>query len=198
MNSTAAMLLCALLSVASPALGDEPTAAPAPATATTASPVASSDPLLERLSPEQLQAVLVAREEARVRLARIEHGTSDSKIAILVPMFFFAAVLLGMAAALYFRFRRDRQLHETLRAMIERGVSIPVELLTPPRPRHADLRRGLVLVGAGAGLGVFLFVVEGLGRGVWAAGLIPLFVGIGYLAAWRYEQREPYAGPRSE
>jgi hypothetical protein len=70
-----------------------------------------------------------------------------------------------------------------LRALIEKGASLPPELLVPPAPAKADLRRGLVLVGAGLGLMAMLATMAD--HGVWTAGLLPLLMGAGYLLTWK-------------
>jgi hypothetical protein len=165
---------------------------PAAESAATADPLPDVFPadVLQRLTPEQLKEIALKREEARIRLARAKYGDGNQKVAVLVPMFFFIALFGCVLATVVFRWRRDRQLHETLRAMIERGTQIPVELLTPPRQKNADLRRGAVLVGLGLGGILFGLFSEHVSGGLWSVGLIPLLVGAGYFLAWNVERTE--------
>jgi hypothetical protein len=104
---------------------------------------------------------------------------------IIVPFLF-----LGTLGLLYFTFRHRRQkiLHETLRAMIDKGVPIPPELIVPPgrirRRAGSDLRSGLVIMGAGLGILLF-FGRAGFGRIGW----IPVFIGIAFLITWFIERK---------
>jgi hypothetical protein len=107
-------------------------------------------------------------------------------VAVLCP---FVTLVLIFAIILHFRHRRRLALHEPLRAMIEKGLPIPPELLSGgvdgieagrPRSVHRDLRGGLVLVGLGA---VLLFLA-----GKWGA--IPLVIGVALLIVWGFERWE--------
>jgi len=105
----------------------------------------------------------------------------------IVGVFGGGAVVVGLF--LYFRHRRNQLLHETLRAMIDKGVPIPPELLaapqeyTPPRPRN-DFLIGLVMVATG--LGLWMFIPEPARK----FGFIPLFIGVAFLIAWKVEQKK--------
>jgi hypothetical protein len=104
-----------------------------------------------------------------------------SVVAILTP-FVFLAVCVGFF--LYFKFRRNRMLHETIRQMIDKGVPIPPELLAPPaaavrRKVRSDLRNGLVMLAIGLGLAVIHF----------RAGGVLMFVGAAFLIIWYVEKK---------
>ena len=137
----------------------------------------------EKLSPEQLHDVLV--ERAR----RPNNQVDGHAVDILVPSGFFVMIVLGVAAALYSSFRKDKQRHETLRAAIERGAAIPPGLLLNARPPHSDFRRGVILLALGFALGILLFATDA-GKGVWTASLIPSFMGIGYLIVNKFEPKK--------
>jgi len=115
----------------------------------------------------------------------------------MVPIFGIVGVFGGgtviVGLFLYFRYRRNKMLHETLRAMVDKGVPIPPELLgapqqnTPPRIRSGvrnDFLIGLVLVAVGLGLSMLL---EGPAR---KFGFIPLFIGVAFLISWKVEQKK--------
>lgn len=143
--------------------------------------------VISRLPPEvrvQLTGDQIENIIRREQDSRSVSGASD----VLVPGFFFATIL-GIVGLLQFaRFRRERQLHETLRLMIEEGVDIPPALLVPDKPKPNDRRRGIILVMVGLGLMAFLGAAED--DGSWAFGLVPLCLGVGYLAAWSLERAE--------
>jgi hypothetical protein len=111
------------------------------------------------------------------------------QVEILVPLSLFLTILLVVIGTLAFRYRKHAQTQETLRLMIEKGAEIPPELLTPPVSQYGDLRRGLILVGVGLSLSIAIGLMQGFGGGSWALGLIPLFIGAGYLIVWRYSQQ---------
>ena len=135
--------------------------------------------VVEKLSQEQLMQVL--RERSR--------PPEPPALAQTVPIAFFVLVLLIVALSLYAGLRKDQHRNEVLRALIEKGAPLPAELLVPAAPGKSDLRRGLVLVGAGLGLMVMLATLAD--RGVWTAGLLPLLMGAGYLLTWKLDPTDP-------
>jgi hypothetical protein len=112
-------------------------------------------------------------------------------VAIIVPTVFFVSLLGAVGVTLYFRAMRERERHETLRRMVEKGMEIPSALLVPPQRPASDLRRGLVLLAGGLGLLVMLATAEDRDlRGIWGLGLIPMLIGLAYLATWRIRLKE--------
>lgn len=101
---------------------------------------------------------------------------------IVAPLVFVVALLGGI---FYFKHRRNRMLHETLRQMIDKGVPIPPELILPPgqlprRGNYGDFRSGMVILAVG--LGIVLF----LSRFGW----IVVFVGAAFLITWFMEKKD--------
>jgi hypothetical protein len=144
--------------------------------------------ILEKLDGDQIADILAAREETKLVLGNVG-GYHADLVAILVPLGLFLAILLGLIATLVLRYRKHAQLQGTLRLMIEKGADIPPELIAPPVPPYGDLRRGVILIGAGLSLAILVGLVEGFAGGEWAVGLIPAFVGAGYLFVWRLSRR---------
>ena len=116
---------------------------------------------------------------------------NEAEVAILTTLGFFVCILGAVGLTLYFRTARERQRHETLRKMVEKGMEIPPALLVPPNRPASDLRRGLVLVGLGIGLLVLLLSIpdNDVSR-FWALGLIPTLIGAAYLVTWRIRLQE--------
>lgn len=107
-------------------------------------------------------------------------------IAIIVPvagLIFAAAIII---TTMYFQNRRQEMWHQTARLALEKGQPLPA-LPDRTAPSHAsspqeqgwnDLRGGLVLVGTGAGLYLFLGTfLHGLGY----LGAIPGLIGVALL-----------------
>jgi len=109
------------------------------------------------------------------------------------------AVVLGcgvpiaiVAIVFYARHRRLKMHHETIRAMIEKGMPIPPEMAagtrsdlllgnTDPRPARSDFRGGLILVAIGSAL----LMIAG------KVGWILVFIGAARLVVWLVEDRNP-------
>jgi hypothetical protein len=106
-------------------------------------------------------------------------------IAVLIPIVAIvmscSLVIIIIGLKLYFRHRKNKMLHETVRMMVDKGVPIPPEMFRKAenesmeqdnikRPRN-DLRMGLILTGIG--IGIVLFI----GKPGW----IVLFLGVAFL-----------------
>jgi hypothetical protein len=144
--------------------------------------------ILEKLDQESIVEILLAREAGEIT-DTVYEDSAMQHVEIVVPVAFFLTILLVVISTLALRYRRHAQTQETLRLMIEKGTEIPPELLTPPMSQYSDLRRGLILLGAGLSLSILIALIQGFGSGSWAVGLIPAFIGAGYLIVWRYSQR---------
>ena len=117
-------------------------------------------------------------------------------IVSIIAVFGMPIAIVGMA--FYFRHRRNRMLHETVRLMVEKGTPIPPELFagtarptsanTPPRVPRAtkDLRTGLILVGIGAGITI----------AVGKAGWIILLIGAALVVAWFIDSKNNTQSPQ--
>lgn len=139
-----------------------------------------------------------ARESVRIDHTGV-HVDGEEKVDITMPNWggvlgpllpiISVVMVFGMPIAIValfvaLRHRRNRMMHETLRAMVEKGVPIPPELLATggampgasngAHHAYKDLRWGLVLIALGGGL----YIVAG------KIALIPLFIGVALLIVW--------------
>jgi hypothetical protein len=105
---------------------------------------------------------------------------------------FLAVVALIVISAIRFRHATTRRRLELARRMVEKGLEPPPELVGANN--GSDLRRGVVLVSTGVGL--LLASMLGNGDGISPAGLIPGFIGIGYLISHRFAVTRPQGGGR--
>ena len=119
-------------------------------------------------------------------------------IAVLSIICVFGFPVAIVAVIMFSSWARTRSLHRTVRMMVEKGQPIPPALLSTPaavsaaaglRPWY-DLRRGIVLMAVGVGIIMFFGISAGWDEGVWALGLIPGLIGVGYILAWRLAYRE--------
>ncbi len=107
----------------------------------------------------------------------------------------FALPVFIVAIVFYFQHRRNKLAHETIRAMIEKGMPITPELVAELRSkrlfgtgqnltRGGSLFPGLVLAGIGTAL---LISGSGQSKGGW----IVLFIGVAFLVVWAVERTNP-------
>jgi len=125
----------------------------------------------------------------------------------------FLSPVLVIALILWYRMRKNRMLNETMLRLAEKGVVPPAEAIgalagnTPGamsgspsvaplyeqakqirrRAAWSDLRKGVILGGIGLGLTSFSMLDDGTPNSV---GLVLLFVGIGYIVLWWFEDRQ--------
>jgi hypothetical protein len=115
---------------------------------------------------------------------------NETIVAIMGMVVTFGLPVLLVAIILWFKHRKLRMTHETVARLAEKGLPVPPDLLAPPPPsRNVALRGGLVLVGLGIGLAVFLGEVGG----PWSIGLIPGLMGLALVVAWAIERSEDKA-----
>jgi hypothetical protein len=134
-------------------------------------------------------------------------------MVVAIVALVFLSPVLAIALILGYRMRKARMLNETMLKLAEKGVVPPAEALgaltgntsaalaagpsTAPIyeqarqiRRHAawsDLRKGVILGGIGLGLTMFSMLDDHSPNSI---GLILLFVGIGYIVLWWFEDRQ--------
>lgn len=106
-------------------------------------------------------------------------------VAILIPVagMIFAGVII--VCTMYYNNRRRELWHETARLALEKGQPLPALPSddAPPARRHEnrgnDIRDGLICIGVGVGL--YLFLGSLVGRSLGYVGAIPGFIGVALL-----------------
>ena len=118
-------------------------------------------------------------------------------ISTVAPLAFVIGLVL---VVLVYRHRRERQLHETITRLVEKGLPVPKELLPTRSAPKSRLFGAMTLIGLGVGLMIYQSAEPLLQFGVqalvhedwWGIGAIPLAIGLAQLLAWKLEQ------PKSE
>jgi hypothetical protein len=155
-----------------------------------------------KLSGDQLLKAMKDLQEFRLQEKALAHkakGGPELLIPIIAVGGFFTTVTLVVLIPLFLQFRRNRLMHETLRAMVDKGMEIPPALLSVTQKPKSDLRSGIIGVSVGIGICAFFLALHGHGMGgsnPWAIGLIPLFIGIGYIVVWKLESKKGANGSR--
>jgi hypothetical protein len=134
---------------------------------------------------DQVPGVVTNANEHRLELH------PDSLVQDLVPIVLFVVIAVTYCVKYYFAHRSRQDVQNTVRAALERGDPLTPELLDrlvqPPAPKRTDLRRGVVGVCLGIGIGVFGLVLgepEAV-RPMLAVGMVPVLLGVAYLVLWR-------------
>jgi hypothetical protein len=156
---------------------------------------ASSNSVAPAVASMNATPALVSAVPVNTPPSSVTHVQSSDVFPILAS---FGMPVLVVGMAFFFKYRKDRLAHETLRAMIEKGMPITPELIAqlgrkqsdtstqPNQSRH--LLPGLVMVA----VGVALLISNHAGGGIpglpGAGGWIILFVGVALLIVWFVEK----------
>jgi hypothetical protein len=220
LGSAATFALALAIYAQTPAATPE-TPAPSPAIAATATPAVSVSPAISATpsAPNQFADKIKERVDRKFKhkgfgitvdgsdgeehdINRHHEDDIPGKvlpIAIISILAVFGFPVAIVAVIMFSSWARTRSLHRTVRMMVEKGQPVPPELLSSPAPAPVtvrpwyDLRRGIVLVSVGVGVVMFFGISAGWDNGVWALGLIPGLIGLGYLLAWRLAYRDEKA-----
>ena len=187
-----------------PAVVSSPASTIAPSPAVAVSPK-DADDLEKRIEKKVKKGVHITfgedderADRDRDRSERIHDRSSDDGDSALmaIPIVgiifstLFGAPVMIVAVILFFSYWKQRNLHRTVRMMVEKGQTVPEGLFSsPPRAirQRSDMRRGVVLVMVGIGIMVFFAAVNDWEGGAWAMGIIPFLIGCGYLLVWKLE-----------
>jgi hypothetical protein len=116
---------------------------------------------------------------------------SFGKTLVAIMPFIFTVAFL--AVIFYFKHRRNKLAHETVRMMIEKGVPVTPEIIASLQNKNcyekygvrAKDKTGLLLTGlilAGVGIGVIAVAGK--------PGLIVMFIGVAFLIVWFMESKK--------
>lgn len=104
-------------------------------------------------------------------------GAMGIILGVLMPV-------LVVGLILWYKAHRTKLLHETALKLAEKGQPVPAELFADQSSTSGSLRQGVVLLMLGIGICLALYLC---GIKFWAIGIIPLFMGLGYLMVWKLE-----------
>lgn len=134
---------------------------------------------------EQVKAIM---NTEGFKLALQNHGSFGPEVIVPVAVFLFTFGVVFIKY--YWQFRQNQELQQSIRLMVEKGVDIPMELLTPDRETptaQKDFRRGLILTGMGLVIPAAILYEGDKG---WVWGFIPLVLGISYLISARVQLKK--------
>lgn len=115
--------------------------------------------------------------------------------SIFIPFVLMLGPTLIVLIFLRYRYLQTQARYGTLLQLAEKGVELSPQMLAEPRLEFSERRRALVLIGAGIGLMAMFVALPGhfddgpSVRSLWGLGLLPLMIGLGYLASWWLNRR---------
>lgn len=121
-------------------------------------------------------------------------------IILIIPLVLFLGPTLIVLIFFRYRYLQTQSRYSTLLQLAEKGVDLSPQMLAEPQLEYSERRRALVLIGAGLGLMVMFAALpghfdNGVGvRSLWGLGLLPLMIGLGYLASWWLNRRGGVGG----
>jgi len=114
---------------------------------------------------------------------------------VMIPAAIMLPPILITALVLRYRRMRAEMRYRFLLELAESGTPLPTELPGEATPRNGDFRRALVLLSGGIGLAMMLVALpfdfpkgHRLGE-LWGLGILPVALGLGYLATWYMTRR---------
>ncbi|MGA0601180.1 DUF6249 domain-containing protein [Caulobacter sp. KR2-114] len=134
----------------------------------------------------------------------------DHLVPIMGILMIIAIVIGPSWIRSYYASRERERMHETLRTAYEKGQPVPPEMIAALQTREMDtpvsmassserdLRRAVVLIAVGIGLGGlgggFHYALDGdagriVGGIIAGAGAIPGMIGVAYLVLWLFSRR---------
>jgi hypothetical protein len=117
-----------------------------------------------------------------------------------IPLAVLSAPVLIVLIALRYRYLQTQMRFRALIDLAEKGVELPAELLHEPSAPYSERRRALILIAGGLGImAMFVSLPGQFGDGerltsLWGIGLLPLMIGLGYLASWWLNRRGDMRG----
>lgn len=107
-------------------------------------------------------------------------------VGIMAVPFVFAIIIILIKS--FDNWKRMQMKADFYTKAIEKGVELPQDLFEVPKKKHNSLKTGIILIFVGVGISSYLFLVAQPGDELRSAapGLIPFFLGVGFLIVYLY------------
>jgi hypothetical protein len=103
--------------------------------------------------------------------------------SILIGLFILSLFVIPY----YFNLKKANARQQIIAKLIEKDRDIPKELLVKPqKAKRSDLHKGIVLIAFGFSLCIVIFILR-IHSNFWTIGLIPMFIGIGYVISFKLD-----------
>lgn len=152
-----------------------------------------SGEVLKKLDSKEIVEIIKYQQQLQIdkemafKMA-VDPGQLMGKFIPTMPIIGFTFILLILTIPLYFNFKKAKGRQLLINNLIEKGQEIPIELIVPEKRNvRTDLHKGILLISLGLSVCVVLFILNQTNN-YWTLGLIPLFIGIGYLISFKYDE----------
>ena len=155
-----------------------------------------SDEVVKKLDNKDIVEIIKYREKlaqekelanAKMHLPQLTSDFTATIWCILVGLILLCPFLIPY----YFNLRKAKGREQIILKLIEKDKDIPAELFAnPQKPQKSagsDLRKGIILIAFGLGLCIAAFIILKVHSNFWTIGLIPMFIGIGYVISFKLE-----------
>jgi hypothetical protein len=152
-----------------------------------------SSEVVKKLNNKDIVEIIKYREKlaqekemarSKMNLPNLTSESTATIWSILIVIF----ILSLFAIPYYFNLKKVKARQQIITKLIEKDRDIPKELLAKPqKTRRSDLHKGIVLIAFGLSISVVIFFLRIQGN-FWTIGLIPVFIGIGYLISFKLSQ----------
>ena len=118
-----------------------------------------------------------------------DFGFGKVLVATTAIVFTLGMPIIILLLVFYFSSRKRRQKMELVQSYLQANQPVPEHVMAEFAGNGIEtpLRKGLIAMGLGLGLGIFLSAIAGPDVG--AVGLIPFFIGVARVAHWYLEGR---------
>ncbi len=131
----------------------------------------------------------------------MDFGTTLKHLApFAIPLLALCIPIIALIVRGIERMKRNQHLHETIRQLSDKGLSVPPELIqavvTDPVSQAktwtptAQLRSGIINVSIGIGLMLLFQGMPPEKNWLWVIGATPFMIGLGFLVIWWIESRK--------
>ena len=149
--------------------------------------------VIQKLDSKDIVEIIKYREKlaqekeianAKMKLTAQEGDYTDFVLLVLIGIFLLALFVVPY----YVNLKKAKGRQQIILNLIEKDKDIPDNLFANPRKPQkstvSDLHKGILLIAFGLSISVVIFVLR-IQSNFWTIGLIPVFIGIGYIISFR-------------
>lgn len=125
-------------------------------------------------------------EKVEAQRSQSQSGKDRAEVFIPVSSFLTCIIMLLIFTVFFYKLKQRR--NEVFLKYAELGKDIPKEFLHEEHNNSSKLSKGIIEIGIGLGLILFLSIF--MKKGIWAVGFIPLFTGTAHLIIHFIEKKQ--------
>jgi len=156
-----------------------------------------SDEVVKKLDSKDIVEIIKYKEKLRQEkemagnpYAKEVKNLKPGNLSITVwTILTFTFILALIVIPFYFNLNKAKGRQQIIKSLIEKDKEIPKELISAStNTGRSDFHKGVILISLGFSLSLFLkFMGMGMGNHFWTIGMIPMFIGIGYLISYKFD-----------